>query len=90
MPVINISPLRVEGAQKNDADYSEFDIPSSDNLALEDAPIARNVAHIYRLMANDLQNGTRSAPGIEAAVSLHRTLSAIEESASTGRRVSVG
>jgi predicted dehydrogenase len=90
VPVINISPLRVEGGQKNDEGYAELNVPESYYFDLEDQPVARNVTNIYRLMAKDLRDGTRTAPGIDDAVSLHRTLWAIEESANTGRRVSIG
>lgn len=50
---------------------------------------ARNVAGVYRLMAHDLHHGTHTAPSFDNAVALHKTLSAIEESAETGKRVRV-
>lgn len=89
IPVINISPLRVEGARRDEAGYSEFEIPSSYDFGFEDAVAARNVAGVYRLMAQDLRQGTRTAPGFEHAVSLHETVHAIEQSAETGKRVLV-
>ena len=90
VPVINISPLRVEGGQKEDAGYAELSVPESYYSGFEDQPVARNVANIYRLMAKDLRDGTRTAPNIDDAVSLHRTIWAIEESANTGRHVPIG
>ena len=48
-----------------------------------------SVAGVYRLMAHDLRHGTRTAPSFDDAVALHKTLSAIEESAETGKRVRI-
>jgi predicted dehydrogenase len=90
VPVINITPLRVEAGRKGEEGYSEFEIPSSFDFGLDDAIAARNVAGLYRLMAQDLTHGTHSAPDFEDAVSLHRVLHAIEQSAETGMRVLVG
>ncbi len=90
VPVINISPLRVEAGRRDEVGYSELEIPSSYYFGLEDALAARNVAGLYRLMAQDLRHGTHAAPDFEDAVSLHKTLHAIEQSAETGKRVLVG
>jgi predicted dehydrogenase len=90
IPVINITPLRVEAGRKGEEGYSEFAIPSSYEFGFDDAIAARNVVCLYRLMAQDLANGTHSAPDFQDAVSLHRVLHAIEQSAETGTRVLVG
>lgn len=89
-PVVNISALRVEGARKGDDGYRELEIPRSSDLGLEDAVTARNVAEVYRLMAQDLRRRTRTAPDFEHALALHRTLDAVERSDETARRVPVG
>jgi hypothetical protein len=89
IPVINISPLRVEGGRRGEDGFRELEIPSSFYFGLEDAVVARNVAGVYRLMAHDLRHGTRIAPSFDDAVALSKTLSAIEESAETGKRVRV-
>jgi predicted dehydrogenase len=89
VPVINISPLRVEAGRRGEIGFSECDIPSSSYYGVEDATVSRNVAGLYRLMAQDLRHGTHTAPNFEDAVSIHRTLHAIEQSAHTGRRVFV-
>jgi predicted dehydrogenase len=90
IPVINISPLRVEAGRRGEEGYSELEIPSSYYFGLEGAIAARNVAGVYRLMAQDLRHGTHAAPDFEHAVCLHETLHAIERSAETGKRVLVG
>jgi predicted dehydrogenase len=89
IPAINISPLRVEGGRRGEEGYFELEIPSSYYFGLEDAVAARNVAGVYRLMARDLRDGTHTAPDSEDAVSLHRTVHAIEQAAETGKRVPV-
>jgi hypothetical protein len=48
IPVINISPLRVEGGRKGEDGFRELEIPSSFYFGLEDAVAARNVAGMYR------------------------------------------
>jgi len=80
IPVINISPLRVEGGRTGEDGFRELEIPSSFYFGLGDAVVARNVAGVYRLMANDLRHLTRTAPSFDDAVAVHKTLSAIEES----------
>jgi predicted dehydrogenase len=89
-PVVNISPLRVEAGRKGQDGYIELEIPKTYYFGLEDAVAARNVAGIYRLMADDLRLGTHSAPTFDDALVLHKVLSAVEESDQTGRRVQVG
>jgi predicted dehydrogenase len=89
-PVVNISPLRVEAGRKGQDGYVELEIPQSYYFGLEDAVVARNVAGIYRLMADDLRFGTHAAPNFDDALVIHKVLSAIEQSDQTGRRVQVG
>jgi predicted dehydrogenase len=86
-PAINIAPLRVEGGRRGEGGYSELEVPSSYYFGLEYILAARNVAGVYRLMAQDLRHGTHSAPDFVHAVSLHKTVDAIERSAETGNRV---
>jgi predicted dehydrogenase len=90
VPVINISPLRVEVGKRGENGYSELEVPSSYYFGFEAAPAARNVAGIYRLMVDDIRQGTHSAPGFDDAVKLHRVLDAIEVSSRTGERRQIG
>lgn len=89
VPVVNISALRVEAGQRSGEGYTEQQIPAAYYYGLVDTVAARNVAGIYRLMAEDLLRGTHSAPDFGYAASLHETLNAIERSAETGNRVQV-
>ncbi|MFM0221922.1 Gfo/Idh/MocA family protein [Paraburkholderia dipogonis] len=89
-PVVNISPLRVEAGRKGQDGYHELEVPQSYYFGLDDEVTGRNVAGIYRLMANDLRFGTHTAPNFDDALALHKVLDAIEQSDETGRRVRVG
>jgi predicted dehydrogenase len=86
---INISPLRVEMGKRGEG-FSEIEVPSSYYFGLDEAPVARNVAGIYRLMARDIRQGTRGAPSFDDAVRLHRILDAVELSSNTGARQEIG
>jgi len=90
VPVINISPLRVEGGRKGEEGFRELEVPQSYYFGLEDALAARNVAGIYKWMADDWLHGTGTAPDFDDAVALHRVVDAIEQSDRTGKRVRVG
>jgi predicted dehydrogenase len=90
IPVINISPLRVEVGKRGERGFSEIEVPSSYYFGLDDAPAARNVAGIYRLMIRDISRGTRGAPSFDDAVGLHRILDAVELSSKTGARQQIG
>lgn len=48
-----------------------------------------NVARVYTRMAQDLREGTNTAPSVENAVAVHRILAAIEKAAENGSRVVV-
>ena len=84
--VINISPLRVEVGERGEQGFSEIEIPASYYFGLQDAPAARNVAGVYRLMARDIRQGTRTAPDFDHALELHRIIDAVEFSSNTGER----
>ncbi|WP_028223635.1 Gfo/Idh/MocA family protein [Paraburkholderia oxyphila] len=89
VPAINISPLRVEFGRKGQDGWEELDVPDPFPIDAGDAVAARNVAGVYRLLADDLRHGTRSAPSFDHACALHEVLHAIEQSSETGKRVKV-
>jgi predicted dehydrogenase len=89
VPAVNISPLRVEYGPKGQNGYEELDVPDPFPIDAGDAVAARNVAGIYRLIADDLRHGTRTAPSFDHARALHEVLYAIEQSSETGNRIKV-
>lgn len=90
IPVINISPLRVEVGRRGELGFSEIKVPPSYYFGLNDVAAARNVAGVYRLMAQDIIKGTRRAPTFDDAVGLHRILEMVELSSKTGERQQIG
>jgi predicted dehydrogenase len=82
-----IVPLMIKGAQANDQVLTEFQV-EGDGVDIQDL-FAGNVARIYKRLALDLRNDTRTAPTFDDAVSLHQVLSAVEESAQDGTRIKV-
>ena len=90
VPVINISPLRVEAGRKGEEGYRELEVPQSHYFGMEETVAARNVAGIYKQMAEDLRLGTHTAPGFDHAVAIHRVVDAIEQADQTGKRVRIG
>lgn len=89
-PVINISPLCVELGRKGQNGYEELDVPDPFPIDIDDAVPARNIAGLYRLIADDLRHSTRTAPSFDHARTLHEVLDAIEQSSETGKRITVG
>jgi predicted dehydrogenase len=87
VPVINITPLHLAGGRKGEPGCQSLSVPASYYEGLPEAPVARNVAALYRSMAKDLRTGTRTAPSFEDAVKLHTVVAAIESSSASGRRV---
>ncbi|CAL8476983.1 Gfo/Idh/MocA family protein [Caballeronia sp. S22] len=87
--VTNRFPVRVELGRKGLNGYHEIEVPRTHGFGLDEAITAGNLASIYRLMANDLRNGTHTAPDFDDALVLHMTIDAIEQSAKMGRRVRV-
>jgi predicted dehydrogenase len=90
VPVINISPLRVEGGRKGEEGYRELDVPKLHEHDFGESVPARNVAGIYRLLGEDLLSGSNLAPSFDDAVALHKVVDAIERSDQSGTRVRIG
>jgi predicted dehydrogenase len=89
VPAINISPLKIEGIRKNERAFREIEVPITDHALEKGGPVGRNVASVYRMMARDLREGTRTAPSFDDAVKLHRLVAAVELAAQSGVRMSV-
>jgi predicted dehydrogenase len=80
--------LVVRGAEGN-GDLVALPVPE-DPLAIPGLTgLTRNVALVYRQLANDLRENSRTAPDFADAVKLHRLIDAIEVAAREGRRVTV-
>ena len=76
-----LEQLTVLGARGEATELTELMPPAEAYAGWPDNPVARNVARMYALVARDIREGTRLAPGFGDAVALHDVLEAIERSA---------
>jgi predicted dehydrogenase len=60
-------------------EWQAIDVPAGGSWPQD--PVPGNVARVYARMANDLRDGTRTAPGFDDAVQVHRLIDAIEQAA---------
>lgn len=82
-----IVPLTINGARRIEQALKEIEV-EGDGLDIEDL-IPGNVARIYKRLAADLRNETRTAPTFDDALSLHEVLSAVERAAQEGTRIKI-
>jgi predicted dehydrogenase len=73
--------LSIRGASGDTSELASLPPPASAYDGWPDGSVARNVARLYALVAQDIRSGTRSAPSFRDAVALHQTIDAIERSA---------
>jgi predicted dehydrogenase len=73
--------LSIRGANGDASELAPLMPPASAYEGWPDNSVARNVARVYALIAQDIRSGTRSAPSFRDAVALHETIDAIERSA---------
>ncbi|MCS0462886.1 MULTISPECIES: Gfo/Idh/MocA family protein [Rhizobium] len=79
--------LSLMGARGGDTAFHAIDIPSSYRTGWPEDAEPGNVARLYAKMAQDLREGTHTAPSFEDAVAVHRVIDAIERAAEGGHRV---
>lgn len=73
--------LSIHGANGDTSEFAQLTPPASAYKGWPDNAVARNVARVYALIAQDIRSGTRSVPSFRDAVTLHETIDAIERSA---------
>lgn len=76
-------PLVIESLRGDAKEYARLEVPASFHEGLDLDASAGNVARLYKRMAADLRDGTRTAPTFDDAVALHRVLDTIERSRPT-------
>jgi hypothetical protein len=87
--VFALVQLSVKGARGDEKAFQSLAVPASYRTGWPENVVPGNVARVYARMAQDLREGTRTAPRFEDAVAVHRIISAIERGAEHGRRTSV-
>lgn len=80
-----LAQLSIRGGQ-GDSGLAALTPPAAAYEGWPDNAVARNVARVYALIAEDIRTGTRTAPGFRDAVALHETIDAIERSAAQGEQ----
>jgi predicted dehydrogenase len=82
-----IMPLTLTGARGEEKKHSPMPVPADSTVPAEH--ISGNVARIYKRLAADLRNGTRTAPDFDDAVRLHYLLDTIIRAGKNGQRLPV-
>ncbi len=72
--------LTLKGANGDETEMKPLTPPAEMYEGLPDSSIARNVAKIYALLADDIRNNTRTAPTFASEVKLFELYDAIEQS----------
>ena len=80
--------LEVYGGRGDARTVEKLDVPPSRFDGLYDHVV--NVALLYDALAADLRSGGRTAPDFDDTLCTHRLIEAIEQSARSGSRVSLG
>lgn len=73
-------PLTIRGAQGMERELQALPIPNEMCEGLPNDPVIRNVALVYKRVAADIRNNTKTAPSFEDAVVLGQLLQDIEQS----------
>jgi predicted dehydrogenase len=76
-----IVQLSIRGANGDTSELAPLTPPALAYNGWPDNSVARNVACLNALVAQDIRSGTRSASSFRDAVALHETIEAIERSA---------
>jgi predicted dehydrogenase len=79
--------LSLHGVQDGETAFRPLELPASYRSGWPEDSVPGNVARLYARMAQDLRNGTRTAPSFDDAVAVHRVIAAIEKAAESGSRV---
>jgi predicted dehydrogenase len=78
--------LRLQGGQGTSGAWADLPVPAEYTAGpwLDNINPA-NVGRLYARMADDLQNGTHTAPTFEDGIGLHRIIDTIERASAKGR-----
>jgi predicted dehydrogenase len=81
--------LSLNGMQDGETAFRPLELPTSYRSGWPEDPVPGNVARLYARMAQDLREGTRTAPSFDDAVATHRVIAAIEKAAESGSRTAL-
>jgi hypothetical protein len=72
--------LTIRGAQGKDRELQTLLTPNEMVEGLPDDPVIRNVAQVYKRLAADIRNKTKTVPSFDDAVVLGKLINEIEQS----------
>jgi predicted dehydrogenase len=78
--------LSLEGARGDERAFRALKVPASYRSGWPEEVEPGNVARLYARLAQDIRDGTRTAPSFDDAVAVHRIIAAIERAAESGSR----
>lgn len=81
--------LSLSGVQDGETAFRPLEFPASYRTGWPEDPVPGNVARLYSRMAQDMREGTRTAPSFDDAVAVHRVIAAIEQSAESRSRTAL-
>jgi len=81
--------LALMGARGEEKAFRPLEVPASYRSGWPEDVVPGNVARLYARMAEDLREGSHSAPSFEDAVAVHRVIAAIERAAESGSRIAL-
>jgi predicted dehydrogenase len=81
--------LSLTASRGEEQTFRPLEVPGSYRVGWPKDVEPGNVARLYARMAQDLRDGTRTAPNFEDAVAVHRIIAAIEKADESGSRTAV-
>jgi predicted dehydrogenase len=79
--------LTVASAHGTESAFQKVEIPTMYTEGWPTDSVVGNVARLYKRIANDLHQGTATAPNFADAVELHRLLASVDLAATSGQRI---
>ncbi|UII25780.1 Gfo/Idh/MocA family oxidoreductase [Fulvivirga maritima] len=78
---VQMAQLSIAGAKSTDEGLKPLTPPAEVFEGWPEFPGARNVGHIYKLIAEDIKTGSKKAPSFTDGLALHQLLNKVETSA---------
>ena len=82
-----LTPLSILGAKGDEKKLQSLNPPVAFYEGLPANPMARNVANMYKRVAEDIRNNTHNAPNFNDAATLYEVLNSINESAKSEKKI---
>jgi predicted dehydrogenase len=88
--MVQIAEVTIHGTQGNNQPGQVLPVPDKYKIiAGADGDAAQTMAHAFQRFANDIKNGTATAPTFDDAVVRQKLIHAIQDSAKSGKRMTL-